>query len=94
MANELGSGRWCVARFGSAWGAVDVRGGGPLGEDFRVAAETVGDGGIVGFQKGAGFDDEDSDASRFANGVDLVFFLFAAFAVDEGEIGNEVIDEA
>ena len=60
MIKELGRGckGWRVARFWSARGALNVGGGGPPGEDFRVAAEAVGDGGIEGFQEGAGFDDE------------------------------------
>jgi hypothetical protein len=72
---------------------VDVRGGGPLGENFGIAAEAVDDGGVEGFDEGAGFDDEGTNAGGVANGVDLVLFLLAALVVDESEVCDEVIDE-
>jgi hypothetical protein len=50
--------RWIVfAWFRGARGALDVGGGVPLGEDLGVAAEFVGDGGVEGFDEGAGLDD-------------------------------------
>ena len=74
--------------------AVDARGGAPLGEDVRLLAEAVADGGVEAADDFAGLRDQTAGADGVADVGHSVVGLLRALANDGGEIGRQVGDES
>jgi len=72
---------------------MDAGGGAPFGQDFRLVAEAVADGGVEALEQGAAFGDQPAVAHGAAGGVLSVARLGVGLVRDGGEIGLQVGDE-